>query len=178
MRFASLCVVIACSGSAGAIEKPSFKLLEKDGAFQIRAYQAIPVASAPMSGMENRNGSFRKLFRYIQGQNAQQKKIAMTSPVFMETGSTGERKDTAGRMSFMIPAEVAADGAPAPSGGEVSIGTLEAGTVAVLRFKGHRSAEKRGEAATALETWVKNKGLKAAGAPFFAGSTLTTFTRL
>lgn len=156
------------AGSAAAIEKPDYKVLEKDGKLELRLYASLPVASAPMGDMEEQNGSFMKLFRYIEGDNEAGQKIAMTAPVFMEIASGDAGKDAAGRMSFMIPAEVAQKGAPDPTRQDVTLRTLEAGKVAVIRFKGHRSALKRENAVARLRAWVTEQGWQTDGEPFFA----------
>ncbi|NIP94839.1 MAG: heme-binding protein, partial [Akkermansiaceae bacterium] len=132
--------------------------MKKSGRLELRQYAGIPVASAPMGGMESQDGSFMKLFRYIQGGNEKNQKIEMTAPVFMETTLKDQGESKGGRMSFMIPAEVAARGAPSPSGGDVELRTIGGGKVAVIRFKGHRSGAKRAAAVKELEAWVKGRG--------------------
>ena len=76
-------------------------------------------------------------------------------------------KDGAGTMSFMIPAAVAKEGAPAPGGEQVTLGKVPGGKIAVIRFKGHRSEQKREAAVAALQEWITQKGWAADGAPFF-----------
>jgi len=160
--------VAIVSGNASAIEKPGFELLEKDGRFELRRYDPIPVASAPMDGMAARNGSFRQLFRYISGANEVESKIAMTAPVIMEDGPTDQPDGAEGAMSFMLPAAVAAAGAPQPAADEVTLRTLPGGKVAVLRFKGWTSEEQRVQASAELRAWVETKGWTAEGEPIFA----------
>jgi DNA gyrase inhibitor GyrI len=147
-----------------AIEKPTYESISKEGNFEVRKYAAIPVVSAPMDDMEKRDESFRTLFRYISGGNEDKKKIAMTSPVFMENGE----EETKGRMSFMIPAKVSEKGAPAPSAEDVTVSEIGGGTFAVLRFKGWKDGAKQDTATQDLAKLVSEANLKPIGKPFFA----------
>jgi DNA gyrase inhibitor GyrI len=140
----------------------------RDGRFQLRRYPAIAVVTTPLDGMAARNQSFRKLFRYISGDNAAGQKIAMTAPVFMDE-APGDAPDGAhGAMSFVLPAAVATAGPPAPAADAVKLATLPAGKVAVIEFKGWTSAEARERAVAELRDWVARNGWSAAGDPFFA----------
>jgi hypothetical protein len=55
---------------------PRYKLLLKDGNFELREYPPLTVVNAPTvgAGMDN---SFRKLFGYITGGNESSEKIAI-----------------------------------------------------------------------------------------------------
>lgn len=160
-----LLVFLAAALSSCAIEEPAFESVRKEGNFEVRKYPAIPIVSAPMEDMGKRDDSFRTLFRYISGANAEKTKIAMTSPVFMENGVTEEKP---GRMSFMIPAKVSEKGAPAPAAEEVSVSEIGGGTFAVLRFRGWRDEEKRGKAKEDLMKLLSEATLKPVGKAFFA----------
>lgn len=160
--FALLLLAPLCSC---AIEEPAFESLRKEGNFEVRKYAAIPVVSAPMEDMGKRDDSFRTLFRYISGANADKTKIAMTSPVFMENGVA---EDKPGRMSFMIPAKVSEKGAPAPTAEEVAVSEIGGGTFAVLRFKGWKDDAKREQATAALGKLLAEAALKPVGQPFYA----------
>lgn len=158
-------VLLACALTSCAIEEPAFESIRKEGNFEVRKYAAIPIVSAPMEGMGKRDDSFRSLFRYISGANAQKEKIAMTSPVFMENG---EAKEKPGRMSFMIPAKVSEKGAPAPDAEAVAVSEIGGGTFAVLRFKGWKDDAKREQATADLGKLITEAALKPIGKPFFA----------
>jgi len=151
--------------SSCAIEKPDYETVSREGNFEVRKYPSIQVVSAPMDDMAKRDASFRKLFKYISGENAGKQKIAMTSPVFMDEG----KKDAAaGKMSFMLPAKVAEKGAPAPEGEGLAVTEIAGGTFAVLRFKGWSKEESRNKAAETLAALITGNKLKPEGATFFA----------
>jgi DNA gyrase inhibitor GyrI len=157
LMIASLC---SC-----AIEEPAFESVRKEGIFEVRKYASIPVVSAPMEDMGKRDDSFRPLFRYISGANAEKTKIAMTSPVFMENGAA---EDKSGRMSFMIPAKFSEKGAPTPTAEDVAVSEIGGGTFAVLRFKGWKDGAKREQAEGNLTKLLSEAALKPVGKPFFA----------
>jgi DNA gyrase inhibitor GyrI len=163
----ALFVLISGILTSCAIEKPDYETVTKDGDFEVRKYDSIRVVSAPMDDMEKRDQSFRKLFKYISGENAEKKKIAMTSPVFMENSEDTAEKQK-GRMSFMLPAEIAKAGAPSPDANEVSLGEIESGTFAVLRFKGWDNEKAQTAASEKLAELIAKNELKPSGGKFFA----------
>ena len=170
MKAPILLAVVFGALPAMAIEKPSYEVLEADKRLKVelRRYADIPVASAPMGGMKNQDGSFMKLFRYISGNNEGKQKIEMTAPVFMETTAKDQGASGSGRMSFMIPAAVAKGGAPDPGEAGVDLGAIDGGKFAVIRFSGHRSEAKREAAVERLRAWIDEKGWTSDGEPFFA----------
>lgn len=161
----TLALLLLATLCSCAIEEPAFESVRKEGNFEVRKYASIPIVSAPMEDMGKRDDSFRTLFRYISGANADKTKIAMTSPVFMENGDTEEKP---GRMSFMIPAKVSEEGTPAPTAEDVAVSELGGGTFAVLRFKGWRDDASREQATTELGKLLSEAALKPIGKPFYA----------
>lgn len=150
--------------SRAGYESAKYKVMERHGSVEIRDYEAHVVASTPM-GDEGRNGSFGRLFQYISGQNEASAKIEMTTPVFMPAGKDGEP----GEMQFVVPAKVAASGAPAPSDPSVKLSKMPGGRYAALRFSGNASAKDRRERLAELRAKIAELGLQAQGAPVHAG---------
>lgn len=153
--------LFACATSRSGYESAPYTVAEKDGAVELRDYPELTVARTAGKG-EDADGGFRRLFRYIQGNNAGSAKIEMTTPVFMERGE----KST--EMSFVLPKTVAASGAPAPKASDVSVSKRPAGRYVVLRFSGSRSPANDQEALGRLREWMKARDLKERGAPTFA----------
>ena len=158
---------LAASLFARAIESPPYDTNEKDGKYELRTYKDIPVASAPMPAMKERDKSFNRLFRYISGGNDRKSKISMTAPVFMDQGEA-DHPGKQGVMSFVIPVAVAIAGAPKPVDADLRIGAIQGGRFAVLRFHGWKDDNKQAQAADDLAQWIAKKGLKPEGKPFFA----------
>jgi len=150
----------------GAYESAAYTVLDKDGRFEIRQYPDLIVATTTMrSESKGDDGSFMRLFRYIGGANDQEQKIAMTTPVFMES----ESADKPGQMGFVIPEKVAEQRAPEPTNNEVQVRKREGGRFAVIRFSGRINAKSRAEAETELRNWMKDKRLVGDGDVASAG---------
>ena len=149
------------STSRAATETPEYKVIRADGKFEIRDYPALTVATTPMEGAEM-NGGFGKLFRFITGSNEGSEKIAMTSPVLIDT--TKDKRT----MSFIMPVKSAGKGAPKPSGESVTLDKVQAARFAVLRFDGGRTAENETVAIEKLKARLDEEKLTGKGAPTFA----------
>ena len=92
--------------------------------FEIRKYGAMTVVSTKKSiskKNDEKDSRFMRLFRYIDKSNNKEKKIAMTTPVFM--GMKGNE----GEMSFGLPREIAEQGAPLPSSDSLYIARIKSG---------------------------------------------------
>jgi len=119
----------------GAYESAEYKVVEKDGKFEVREYTDLMlVATRTKLDAQGRDGSFMKLFRYISGANASDKKIAMTTPVFMEN----DKSESAVQMGFVMPKEIADSEVPAPTGPGVEVRKRVGGRFAVVRFSGQK----------------------------------------
>ena len=154
--FASL--LTACTG--GKYESPNYCVVSSDGAFEIRDYPQLTLVSTPMQH-RGEDGSFMKLFRFIQGRNDRAEKISMTTPVLM-TGSS------VGTMSFVLPQAVAQHGAPTPSNSDVTLSTVPPSRYAAYRFSGSNNPASSEVAAKKLVAWVKSHHVEMLGSPLFA----------
>ena len=139
----------------GAYESAEYKVVTSDGKFEVREYPDLMlVATTTNMEAQGRDGSFMRLFRYISGANESDKKISMTTPVFMEN----DKADSAVQMGFVMPKEIAANGVPAPTGQGVDVRKRAGGRFAVLRFSGQINAKIAKESETKLRTWMESKG--------------------
>ena len=115
--------------------------------FEIRKYGAMTVVSTKKSiskKNDEKDSRFMRLFRYIDKSNNKEKKIAMTTPVFM--GMKGNE----GEMSFGLPREIAEQGAPLPSSDSLYIARIKSGR-----------SWKKNIAAKALQAKIHRAGLNA-----------------
>jgi hypothetical protein len=147
--------------SRAATETPAYESLQKEGDFEVRRYPALGLVSTSMPDPEM-NGSFMKLFRYIDGANEAGAKVAMTSPVLVER--------TAGQstMSFILPQAVNQNGAPKPKAEEVTLQPLPGMVVVSLRFKGRSNDALEKQAEAKLRDWAKQNALAVTGEALFA----------
>jgi hypothetical protein len=154
---------------AAAYEQPTYEVVAKDGAFELRRYEPYVVAETVVPGSSESAGSqaFRRLFRYISGKNRKQvrpddPKIAMTVPVTMRYDADSTR------MTFMVPGEYTLDTAPRPADPEVELRAEPGGLVAAFTYSGRSSQERYLERQALLTDWAAAQGLEAAGDPLFA----------
>jgi DNA gyrase inhibitor GyrI len=149
---------VGCAAVRSGYSSAPYQVARKEGKFELRDYPALVVVEAPMRGA---NDSFRRLFRYIGGQNAAAEKISMTTPVFM-AGET-----TNATMAFVLPQKMSLDRAPQPAGAELRVREIAAGKFAVLRFSGRRKAANEARALAQLEAWLSQQNLKQEGGPVY-----------
>jgi hypothetical protein len=150
----------------GAYESAEYSVLRSEGSFEVREYPDLMVAATRTQfDSQGSDGSFMRLFRYISGANDQKQKIAMTTPVFMESANQGALD----QMSFVLPKTVAEQRVPAPSSTEVQIRERAAGRFAAVRFSGRIDAELFSESEAKLRNWMSAQGLVGDGDAEFAG---------
>ncbi len=145
------------ASNAFFLETAQYEMVEKERHFEVRDYPDLPVVTTPMQSSED-SASFRRLFRYIQGENSSETKIAMTTPVFVDDE----------KMNFVIPKEASRQGVPQPTGPEVELALRPKLRVVVHRFPGVANESNRNEALDKLQTWMAARGMVPVGNPFFA----------
>ena len=150
--------------SRAGYETAQYAVVKKDGNFEVREYEPLVVVTTPMTG-DAQNQSFGRLFKYISGGNTGEKKIEMTTPVFMP--ATGEGKPA--EMQFVVPASVAKAGAPGPADPSVKLSKMSGGKYAALRYSGLSKAEERTKKLAELRAKLSEMGLESSGSAVFAG---------
>ena len=173
MFYLSTIVVIALVGlfawnkfGRAGYESAEYKVITSDGKFEVREYPDLMlVATSTKMDAQGRDGSFMKLFRYISGANESDKKISMTTPVFMEN----DKADSAVQMGFVMPKDVSVKGVPASTCEGVDVRKRIGGRFAVLRFSGQLSAKLAKESEAKLRTWMETKSLIADDSPESSG---------
>jgi DNA gyrase inhibitor GyrI len=152
--------------SRSAYESAEFTLLESEGDFQLRQYPELWLATTDMgTATSGQDGSFMRLFRYISGDNQQDQKVAMTTPVFMSPEDSSDSR----QMGFVVPKQVVTDGIPQPIHERVQLRQREGGRYAVLRFSGRSDRASVREAESRLRRWIENRDWQPAGNPELAG---------
>jgi hypothetical protein len=181
-RLLAAALPLLASFTAMAIEEPSFRVLERDGAFELREYAPYLVAETRVeaSFAEAGNVAFQRLFRYISGENTAQQKIAMTAPVTQSRADDAGEKiamtapvtqvaaDTGYRVAFIVPAQYTLDTVPVPRDPRVEIRAVPALRVAAWRYSGRWTAENYQEHETELRRAMAARGLQATGEPILA----------
>ncbi len=144
-------------------EQPAYESLRKDGAFELRWYPGMFIATTTASGDARGGEAFGRLFRYIGGSNEAKRKIAMTAPAIREETDEGTR------MTFILPSRLSLEKAPAPTDPRISMEPLRAARYATVRFRGTLSREAVEEKAEELRKWIDDQGWIAIGEPMAAG---------
>ena len=166
------------------VDSAPYSLLKADETLkiEIRNYESMVLVSADMSG-DGRNSAFRKLFRYISGENQGAKEIAMTAPVFMNGDQPADQgteiamtapvlmnnQDGKSMMSFVMPKDFTLQNTPKPKDPTVLVSEVKNYKVATIQFSGTLSEGNVAEHTKILQDWMKTAGYIAIGAPVEAG---------
>ena len=127
------------------IDEPSYTV-EKvvEDSYEIRRYDGYAICSisaeessgsqsveTPILDIVSSSRSFNTLASYIFGENADDRKLTMTTPVILESA------DGNGVMSFVLPRGVTAESAPLPNSEKIALRDISPGNlVAVRTFTG------------------------------------------
>lgn len=170
--FAAILAVLA-STTAMATEEPTFRLLEKDGSFELRQYAAYVVAETRVeAGFEDAGSvGFQRLFRYISGDNVPQQKIAMTAPVTQSRGAkiamtapvSQVAEGGAFLVAFTLPSSYTLATAPKPTNPAIQVREVPAQVVACWRYSGTWTVANYRENETRLREQIAARGLVAHG---------------
>ncbi|SIT68080.1 heme-binding protein [Microbacterium sp. RU33B] len=160
-------------------EQQPYEVLRDYGSFETRQYPEHLVAQVRVEGPFESAGSraFRHLFAYIAGANSTRSKIDMTAPVLQtytdppEAGAPAPRAidavtTTRGAeytVSFVLPASLTADAAPAPADERVQVRTVPSSVVAAARYSGGWSESRYRERLEKLRDDVRAAGLVPTG---------------
>lgn len=162
-----------------AIEEASYTVVERDGDFEIRDYAPHVLAETVVAGSFDRAGNvaFRRLFRYISGDNRSRHRVAMTAPVSQEpagekiamTAPVGQQPaEDRWVVSFTMPASYALETLPEPGDPQVTVRQVPARRMAALRYSGVCTESSYLRHKMKLESWVRTRGLRIAGDPVWA----------
>ena len=164
---------------AMAIEEAKYEVIKKDNKFEIRDYETHIVAETVVEGnLEDAgNTAFRRLFRYISGQNRSQGKVEMTAPVSQQstgekikmTAPVGQQRDKESWIvSFMMPDSYSLETLPEPEDPKVTLRQVPNQRMAAVRYSGFWSEKRYLKYRLELESWIHRMGLTIVGNPTWA----------
>jgi len=162
-----------------ALEKPGYKVIEKEEKFEIREYKPYIVAETHVQGDFRHAGNmgFRRLAGYIFGNNKKKNRISMTAPVMMKGGSEKiamtapvqqEFTGSEWRITFMMPSKYTLDTLPEPLDPLVKLMPEPGETAAAIRYSGTWSEQKHERMKLKLIEWIRTKGYEIIGEPVIA----------
>lgn len=179
----SFITLLLSAGKAMATEEPKYSLIEKDGAFEVRAYDSKLIAEVVLEGemSDATSAGFRLLADYIFGNNTapsgRSEKISMTTPVTVEprsekiamTAPVAIQSEQKGwRVWFVMPSQFSLATLPKPNNPLVVIKPIAAKRYAVVRFSGWVDDEKMQAKVKELSAWLAVKKLTSKGQPELA----------
>ena len=167
------------SQEAMAIEEASYKVLKKDGNFEVREYAPHVVAETLVEGNLEQAGNlaFRKLFAYISGNNVSRTEISMTAPVSQKkagekiqmTAPVGQQLvEGKWAVSFMMPKAYQLSTLPYPNDSSVKLRGVPAQRMAVVRYSGTWSESNYLRHKAELEAWILGTSQSIEGAAVWA----------
>ncbi|NQV52584.1 MAG: heme-binding protein [Flavobacteriales bacterium] len=151
--------------SSKGIEVYGYEVIESYKDFEVRRYEPATFSYVKMNAATYREVSsqgFRTLAGYIFGGNAENQKIAMTSPVAMEM-------DDSVTMSFMVPSDLKAEELPKPNDQRIGFRTEPEKVLAAIQFGGWANDEKITAYSTKLIEALQREGFEATGKITFMG---------
>jgi len=179
----SFFTLLLSADKAMATEEAKYTLIEKDGAFEVRAYDSKLIAEVLLDGemSDATSAGFRLLADYIFGNNTapsgKSEKISMTAPVTVENRSEKiamtapvaiQSEQKGWRVWFVMPSHFSLATLPKPNNPLVVIKPIAAKRYAVVRFSGWVDDEKMQAKLKELSAWLAVKKLTSKGQPELA----------
>ncbi|MFC4357841.1 SOUL family heme-binding protein [Halobium salinum] len=159
-------------------ESVDYEVVDHLGRVELRRYPDTVVVETTASGDGT---AFRRLFRYIAGDNVVDEEISMTTPVATESteaaedGSTEipmttpvatESAESGVRMQFFLPKHYTAESAPKPTDDSVTVRAIPGRTVAVLPFTWYATDRRVEKKTRDLLATLTEHGVSPTGEPF------------
>ena len=171
--------IIISAIDAMAIEEAKYEVIIKDNKFEIRDYAAHILAETIVEGNLEDAGdeAFKRLFRYISGDNRSGNKMAMTAPVSQEpmrekiemTAPVGQQRvKESWVVSFMMPGSYTLETLPEPEDPKVMLRQVSARRIAALRYSGFWSEKGYLKHKAELESRIHKMGLTRVGDAIWA----------
>ena len=172
-------VTIFGTGNAMATEEAEYTVVLKEQSFELRRYEPHVLAETVVDGDFDSAGNkaFRRLFKYISGDNKSREKVEMTSPVAQGAASekidmtspVGQQREN-GKwvVSFMMPASFSLETLPEPNDPNVTLRQVPARDIAAVRYSGLWSEKSYVSHKEKLEEWIEEKGFRVVGEPEWA----------
>ena len=163
------------------VEQAEFSVLEKKKDYEVRNYPSHIVAETTIANANYNsamNSGFSIVASYIFGGNTKKEKIAMTTPVVMQSKSekiimtapvvvnmAGDSRV----VSFGMPRGYTLETLPTPNDSRVKLREVPAQKMAVLRFSWSRSESRIQAMKDKLLSALSRDGIETIGSPSYAG---------
>jgi len=172
-------VFFVATGDGMALEEAKYTVIMREGSFELRQYEPHIVAETMVKGDYDKAGNegFRRLFKYISGENQKKQSIAMTAPVSQDAGpekiamtAPVSQEQTGGqwRIAFVMPSEYTMDTLPQPADPKVLLKQVPARRMAAITYSGSWSKARYEEHKALLEAFIQKQKLSPLGEPVLA----------
>ena len=131
-------------------ETQEYEVVDEIDKIEIRYYPSAPMIR--VSSNQSRNNNFGKLFRYIAGNNNNEEKIAMTTPVYMS--------DQNKTMEFVLPKKFLLGEIPIPNDDDVKAYISKPKYYAAIKYSGYSNNKKEENYRQELVKALENSNLK------------------
>jgi len=172
-------LLLAGAVDAMAVEEAKYEVVKREDKFEIREYAPHILAETVVAGSLEDAGSmaFKRLFRFISGDNRSGDKVEMTAPVSQApagekiemTAPVGQQHSDEGWVvSFMMPSHYTLESLPQPTDPKITLRRVPARRIAVVRYSGFWSEKGYLKQKSELSEWIGKLGLKISGDPVWA----------
>jgi hypothetical protein len=165
-----------------AIEEPSYEVLERASAYEVRRYAPYLVAEVDVEGDfdEAGNEAFRLLAAYIFGENQGEEEMRMTAPVESRPKEEGVRMSMTAPVTSTAPADggytyafvmerkYTMDTLPRPLDPRIRLAEQPARVMAVRRFSGRWTEDNYRKNEAQLLKALSADGRRTIGVPILA----------
>ena len=134
-------------------ETQDYEIINQIDKVEIRYYPSAPMIK--VSSDVSRNNNFGKLFRYIAGNNGNDEKIAMTTPVYMSNENR--------TMEFVLPKKFISDQLPIPNDSDVEAYISKPKYFAAIKYSGYSNKRKEEEYKDKLLKKIEDSELEILG---------------
>ena len=145
--------------SVMAADEVKYTTVSKSKLYEIRKYPDRLVIETETS---EQNIGFKRLFKYISGNNKDKKEIKMTTPV------TQTEKNGNMTMQFYIPTEFNENNVPDPNNSEVKVLNIKGGLYAAIVYSGRASDGNYNKHKNILEDQLKKDKISIISKPIRA----------
>ena len=145
--------------SVMAADEVKYTTVSKSKLYKIRKYPDRLVVETETS---EQNSGFKRLFKYISGNNKDKKEIKMTTPV------TQTEKNGNMTMQFYIPTEFNENNVPNPNNLEVKVLNIKGGLYAAIVYSGRASDGNYNKHKNILEDQLKKDKISIISKPIRA----------
>lgn len=163
-----------------ATEKPTYRILKKEGKYELRAYDPYISAQVQINARDHNQAAYRgfsPLANYIFGSNTSREKISMTSPVSAKAASekiamtspVTVRGSENYVVSFVMPKQFTLESLPIPDDERISFVQNPERVIASVHFRGAFRQGNFDKHIHLLRKWIEHKGWRELSEPIIAG---------